>query len=116
MFERPAIETLMTDLVHAINANAGACPVIESALCRATTLCVEVLNFFDEEDLRSNPHWTVGMAVKPKMRDHPYHGMIGVVRRYFPETDNLRARIRLDVFTPDGRETIDEDADSWMTA
>lgn len=48
MFERTAVETLLTDLGIEINHNNGECERLEHTLCRATTLCVELLAYFDE--------------------------------------------------------------------
>lgn len=43
------IQRLLTDLGHAINANNGQCQLIESVLCRCTTLCVRLLGKQEDE-------------------------------------------------------------------
>ena len=50
MLNRTQVEKLMRDAGHAINANNGKCHLIEDVLCKVTTLCVELLNEFDERE------------------------------------------------------------------
>jgi hypothetical protein len=52
MLEARHVKELLTDLGIAININNGRCEQIEETLCRATTLCVELLAYFDNEDPR----------------------------------------------------------------
>ncbi len=52
MFERAAVEELLKDLGIAINVNNGRDEALEHTLCRVTTLCVELLAHFDEEESR----------------------------------------------------------------
>jgi hypothetical protein len=54
MFDRKSVRSLLTDLGHSININNGQCGQIEETLCRATTLCVELLAYFDECDPQPN--------------------------------------------------------------
>lgn len=53
MINREAVEKLCRDAGHAINANNGRCALIEDVLCRVTTLCVELLNEFDDCDYKA---------------------------------------------------------------
>jgi hypothetical protein len=53
MLNRTAVEKMARDAGHAINANNGRCPLIEDVLCRVTTLCVELLNEFDEREYKA---------------------------------------------------------------
>lgn len=53
VLNRESIEQLCRDAGHAINANNGRCPLIERVLCNVTTLCVELLNDFDEKDYKA---------------------------------------------------------------
>ena len=48
IFAREGVEALLIKLCVAININNGRCGEIEEALGNATTLCVELLNYFDE--------------------------------------------------------------------
>ena len=55
MMTKESVEKLLVETGHAINANAvhGLCPVVEDCLCKVTTLCVELLNYFDEEEYKA---------------------------------------------------------------
>lgn len=44
------IENLLTMCGVAINSNNGRCPVVEDALIKATTLCVEVLDDMEHDE------------------------------------------------------------------
>lgn len=50
MLTKESVDKLLRETGHAINANNGRCSMIEDVLCKVTTLCVELLNDFDERE------------------------------------------------------------------
>lgn len=50
LMRKSQIERLSRLAGYAINAHNGTCPLVEEVLCLMTTLCVELLNQFDEEE------------------------------------------------------------------
>lgn len=53
MMNKEAIEKLCRDAGHVINANNGRCVLIEDVLCKVMTLCIELLNDFDEKEYKA---------------------------------------------------------------
>ena len=61
--------------------------------------------------------WRINLAVKPKMRTHPYFGNVGIVRRINPKSKDVPETMMVELFSNTEKPMLlDEATDDWVTA
>jgi hypothetical protein len=61
--------------------------------------------------------WRIGFAVTPVLREHPWWGVVGIVRRIMPESPSSKEFIEVEIYRTDGDHIfLQEPSDEWRTA